>query len=66
MRPTFPKGHQMPNKPKSSAPGAGKTDNDLRKPGDARKATPHWAAKSGRGLAPVLKPLRLPGKGRGG
>lgn len=56
----------MPNKPKSSAPGAGKTDNDLRKPGDARKATPHWAAKSGRGLAPVLKPLRLPGKGRGG
>lgn len=33
---------------------------------EARKPDPHWAGKQGRGFAPVQKPLRLPGKGRGG
>lgn len=33
---------------------------------EARKPDPHWGGKQGRGFAPVQKPLRLPGKGRGG
>ena len=62
----------MPKKTKSPAPGAGKTDMPVAKPVIApkpaapQKAAPLWAAKAGRGFAPVMKPLRLPGKGRGG
>lgn len=33
---------------------------------EARKPDPQWVGKQGRGFAPVQKPLRLPGKGRGG
>ena len=48
--------------PVQLAPGLG-----LPKTGpEARKPDPHWAGKQGRGFAPVQKPLRLPGKGRGG
>jgi hypothetical protein len=54
----------MPNKTTSSAPGAGKPDHAPLPAG--KKATPHWAAKGGKGHAPVVKPLRLSGKGRGG
>ncbi|GEM_PF-3760007 len=56
----------MPKKSKSPAPGAGKTDMPVAKPVIAQKPSAHWAAKAGRGFAPVTKPLRLPGKGRGG
>jgi hypothetical protein len=54
----------MPNKTTPPAPGAGKPPHTPLPAG--KKATPHWAAKGGKGHAPALKPLRLPGKGRGG
>jgi hypothetical protein len=62
----------MPKKTKSPALGAGKSDMPVAKPVSApkpaaiQKPGPQWAAKAGRGIAPVMKPLRLPGKGRGG
>ncbi len=59
----------MPKNTKSPATGAGKSDvtaNPAAKPAAAAKPDPQWAGKQGRGFAPILKPLRLPGKGRGG
>jgi hypothetical protein len=50
----------MAKSPKSPAPGAGPKLLLNLKPG------PKGPVKGGKGFAPVMKPLRLPGKGRGG
>ena len=59
----------MPKKTIPPVPGTGRADtpaNVAVKPAIPAKPAAHWAAKQGRGFAPVQKPLRLPGKGRGG
>ncbi len=56
----------MPKKTQTPVPGTGQKDATTTKPVIAQKPAAHWAAKGGRGFAPVTKPLRLPGKGRGG
>jgi hypothetical protein len=54
----------MPNKTHPPAPGAGKPSHAPAAAG--KKSVPHWQGKGGKGAAPMPKPLRLPGKGRGG
>ncbi len=61
----------MPKKTATPAPGAGKSPisappGKKALPNLAPYWAPHWAAKAGKGMAPAPKPLRLPGKGRGG
>jgi hypothetical protein len=55
---------QMPKKTVSPASFAGKPILAALSAG--KKAQPFGTARGGKGPAPAPKPLRLPGKGRGG